>query len=82
MMKRWLSLSLSFCLVFLIAAPLAEGKSNQVGSSGLYEVSTGVALYADIQGVKTSLPTVVFISGYGDDSSVWSDIQSVISKRP
>ncbi|MEK3824696.1 alpha/beta fold hydrolase [Paenibacillus sp. FSL K6-1558] len=81
MMKRWLSLTLSFCLVFLMAAPLAEGKTNQVGSSGLYEVSTGVALYANIQGVKTSLPTVVFISGYGDDSSVWSGIQSKISHK-
>ncbi|MBB6020345.1 pimeloyl-ACP methyl ester carboxylesterase [Paenibacillus sp. JGP012] len=79
-MNRYFSLLLSVCLIFLSIAPFAEAKPNQVGSSGLYEVSTGVSLYAEIQGVKTSLPTVVFISGYGDDSSVWSDMQSEISK--
>ncbi|PYE49757.1 alpha/beta hydrolase [Paenibacillus barcinonensis] len=79
-MKRYFSLLLSFCLVFLSVAPFVEAKPTQAGSSGLYEVSTGVSLYAKIQGVKTSLPTVVFIGGYGDASSVWNDMQSEISK--
>ncbi|WP_181151193.1 alpha/beta fold hydrolase [Paenibacillus sp. PCH8] len=80
-MKSNLVLILTFCLVFLIPSELVEGKPSQIGSSGLYEVSNGVSLYAEIQGVPNSLPTVVFISGYGDSSSIWSKVQPEIAKH-
>jgi len=80
-MKSKLVLILTFCLVFLIPSELVEAKPSQVGSSGLYEVSTGVSLYAEIQGIKHSFPTVVFISGYGDSSTIWSEVQSEIAKH-
>lgn len=55
-MKSKLVLILTFCLVLLIPSGLVEGKPSQVGSSGLYEVSTGVSLYAEIQGIKIHFP--------------------------
>lgn len=48
----------------------------------MYEVSSRVSLYAEIQRAQQySLPTVVFISGYRDSSSIWSEVQPEIAKH-
>jgi pimeloyl-ACP methyl ester carboxylesterase len=40
----------------------------------------GFNLYLNVQGKNKGEPTVVFESGYGDDSTVWANVQSEISK--
>ncbi|MRN55435.1 alpha/beta fold hydrolase [Paenibacillus monticola] len=74
---------LMFLVVILIVsmfASIAGAETSTVGTTGKYDLGD-YSLYANIQGVSNGKPTVIFESGYGDDSSIWAGIQSVVAQH-
>lgn len=87
MKKKVVSVIMSIVLLMSVFSTVAFAKPAHHNSKQDYTGKVnigGLSLYVDIQGSSKrnkKEPSVIFESGYGDDHTVWSYIQSQVAKK-